>query len=116
MSDISDSFAFQPSEPPGPPTITSSGDDIQATSLTVRWTAPANNGGRAVTGYRVRVLRGITVVKNEIRGVIDELDVGNLTIRTNYALEVYAMNVAGEGTPGTKNISTKYEGMRHFAL
>ena len=116
MSDVSDSFAFQPSEPPGSPNITSSGDDIQATSLTVRWTAPANNGGRAVTGYRVRVLRGITVVKNEIRGVIDELDVGNLTIRTNYALEVYAMNVAGEGTPGTKNISTKYEGMRHFAL
>ena len=82
----------------------------------MRWTAPANNGGRPVTGYRVRVLQGLTVVKNEIRGVINELDVGKLTIRTNYTLEVYAMNVAGEGSPGTKNVTTKYEGMRQCSL
>ena len=116
MSDISDSFAFQPSEPPGPPTITSSGNDIQATSLTVRWTAPAKNGGRPVTGYRVRVLQGSDVVKNVSRGDIGELVIGTLDVNTTYTLEVYARNVAGEGPSGTKTVTTKYEGTGQCTL
>ena len=116
VSDISDYFAFQPSEPPGPPNITSSGDDIQATSLTVRWTAPANDGGRAVTGYRVRVLQASDVVKNVSCGDIRELVIGTLDVNTTYTLEVYARNVAGEGPPGTKTVTTKYEGTGQCTL
>ena len=114
---FNDSFAFQPSEPPGSPTITSSDDDIQATSLTVRWTAPADDGGRAVTGYRVRVLRGSTVVKNEILDADErKLAIGALQVNTTYTLEVYAKNVAGEGSAGTKTVKTKYEGVRQCSL
>ena len=102
---------FVYSDKPGPPTITSSGDDIQATSLTVRWTAPVNNGGRPVTDYRVRVLQESKVVKNKVVGNVKELGVGELDVSTNYTLEVYAKNVAGEGPRGTKNVTTKYEGM-----
>ena len=77
----------------------------------MRWTAPANNGGRPVTGYRVRVLQGSTVVKNEVVGNVKELGVGELDVSTNYTLEVYAKNVAGQGPPGRKNVTTNYEGM-----
>ena len=111
---ILNSLSFQSSEPPGPPTITSSGDDIQATSLTVRWTAPANNGGRAVTGYRVIVLQGSTVVKNKIRDAeVRKLAIGALQVNTTYTLEIYARNDAGEGLPGIKTVTTKYEGTRN---
>ena len=80
----------------------------------MRWTAPANNGGRPVTGYRVRVLQGHTVVKGITIGDVRKLDLGELKIGTKYILEVYARNVAGEGAPGTKTVTTKYQGMRSY--
>ena len=81
----------------------------------MRWTAPAEDGGRpAVTGYRVRVLQGSTVVKGITIGDVRKLDLGELKIGTKYILEVYARNVAGEGAPGTKTVTTKYQGMRSY--
>ena len=62
------------------------------------------------------MLQGSTVVKNEVVGNVKELGVGELDVSTNYTLEVYAKNVAGEGSPGTKNVTTKYEGMRQCSL
>ena len=83
----------------------------------MRWTAPANNGGRAVTGYRVRVLQGSTVVKNKtLDAEVRKLAIGALQVNTTYTLEIYARNVAGEGLPGTKTVTTKYEGMRQCSL
>ena len=80
----------------------------------MRWTAPADDGGRPVTGYRVRVLRGFTVVKGKTLGDVRTLDLGELKIGTKYILEVYARNVAGEGAPGTKTVTTKDQGMRSY--
>ena len=76
----------------------------------MRWTAPANDGGLPVTGYRVRVLQGSKVVKNEEAGDVKELGIGELKLSTDYTLEVYAKNLAGEGSPGRKNVTTKYQG------
>jgi len=45
---------------PGSPVIISSATDIQATSLTVKWTAPTDDGGSSITAYRVVILKGST--------------------------------------------------------
>ena len=83
----------------------------------MRWTAPANNGGRAVTGYRVRVLQGSDVVKDKtLDDEVRKLAIGTLQVNTTYILEIYARNDAGEGLPGTKTVTTKYEGMRQCSL
>ena len=82
----------------------------------MRWTAPADDGGRAVTGCRVRVLQDSTVVKGKTLGDVKTVDLGELKIGTKYILEVYARNVAGEGAPGTKTVTTKYQGTRQSTL
>ena len=99
--------------PPGRPSITLTELDIQATSLTVRWSAPARNGGRPVTDYRVvlRLQESGRVVKNVTVGLVLHTAVGGLVRSTRYRVEVSAMNVAGEGSPGKENITTKYEGI-----
>ena len=55
-------FFFLLSEKPGSPTIAQS--DIQATSLTVKWTVPADNGGSPITAYRVVILKDGANIKN----------------------------------------------------
>ena len=104
--------------PPGRPSITLTELDIQATSLTVRWSAPARNGGRPVTGYRVviRLFASDQVVKDVTVGLVLHTAVGGLVRSTHYRVEVSAINVAGEGSPGTKNIMTKYEGIHEGLL
>ena len=99
--------------PPGRPSITLTEQDIQATSLTFRWSAPPGDGGRPVTGYRVvlRLQESGLVVKNVIVGLVLHTAVGGLVRSTRYRVEVSAINVAGEGSPGTENITTKYEGI-----
>ena len=80
----------------------------------MRWIAPADDGGRPVTGYRVRVLQGPTVAKGKTLGDVRKLDLGELKLGTKYILEVYGRNVAGEGAPGTKTVTTKDQGMRSY--
>ena len=100
--------------PPGRPIITLTKQDIQATSLTVRWSAPAGDGGRPVTEYRVvlRLQESGRVVKNVTVGLGLRTAVGGLVRSTRYRVEVSAVNVAGAGSPGTEDVTTKYEGIR----
>ena len=49
---------------PGSPFIISSATNIQATSLTVIWSAPVDDGGSPITAYRVVMLKGSTEIKN----------------------------------------------------
>ena len=99
--------------PPGRPSITLTDRDIEATSLTVRWSAPAGNGGRPVTRYKVVIslLESGRVVKNVIVGLVLHTDVRGLLMSTRYRVEVSAVNVAGAGSPGTEDVTTKYEGI-----
>ncbi|KAL9966768.1 hypothetical protein ACROYT_G024888 [Oculina patagonica] len=96
---------------PGSPTITLS--DIQATSLTVKWTAPADDGGSPITAYRVVILKGDTEIKNE--NVTDpgttSLSVGGLERDTKYTVKVFTRNAVFEGPAGEEALKTKYEGV-----
>ena len=99
-------------EEPGSPVIISSGTDIQATSLTVKWTAPADNGGSPITAYRVVILKGGTEIKNVniTDPGITSLSVGNLERDTEYNVKVFARNAVFEGALGQKTIRTKTTG------
>ena len=100
------------SEAPGSPSITSTAADIQASSLTVRWTLPADDGGSPITAYRVVVLQGVTEERNE--NVTDPTarskEIGGLKKTTSYTVMVYARNYVFEGNASQKIINTKYEG------
>lgn len=84
---------------PGAPTIgTATRGDASAT---VRWTAPANNGGSPITGYDVRVVNSATSAQvGALRPApagATSLVVTGLTNGTAYRFQVSARNVAGSG-------------------
>ena len=99
------------SEAPGSPTVTV---DIEATSITVRWTKPANDGGSPITAYGALILRGNTEIQNW--NITDftamQLDIGGLTKSTNYTIKLFARNYVFEGKATERKIQTKYEGMK----
>ena len=105
-----DLFCF-PSEAPGSPTFTV---DIEATSITVNWTKPADDGGSPITGYRVLILRGNMEIEN--KNITDltamQLVTGGLTKSTNYTIKLFARNYVFEGNAAERKIQTKYEGMK----
>ena len=99
-------------EEPASPVIISSATDIQATSLTVKWTAPTVDGGSPITAYRVVILKGSTEIKNVniTDPGITSLSVGDLERNTEYNVKVFARNAVFEGAPVQKTIRTKVIG------
>ena len=69
-------------------------------SATVRWTAPPDNGGAAITGYEVRVVNAtgtqVGAPPAGRRGATS-LVVTGLTNGTAYRFQVSASNAAGTG-------------------
>ncbi|KAL9964766.1 hypothetical protein ACROYT_G028450 [Oculina patagonica] len=102
---------------PGSPAVISSASDIQATSLTVKWTAPADDGGSPITAYRVVILKGDTEIKNE--NVTDpgttSLSVGGLERDTEYSVKVFTRNAVFESADAQKIIRTKTKGIPETA-
>ncbi len=68
-------------------------------SVTVRWTAPANTGGSAITGYTVRRYVGTsTVASSPITvGNVTSTVITGLTNGTSYRFDVAAINAVGTG-------------------
>ena len=107
-----DFFLLIPLEEPGSPVIISSATDIQATSLTVKWIVPVDDGGSPITAYRVVILKGSTDIKNvDITDPgITSLSVGDLERNTKYNVRVFARNAVFEGAPGQETLRTKIIG------
>ena len=105
-----DLFCF-PSEAPGSPTVKV---ETKATSLTISWTKPADEGGSPITAYRVLILRGNTTIEN--KNITDmsvkHQGVGSLNKSTNYTIKLFARNYVFEGKATERKIQTKYEGMK----
>ena len=71
-----------------------------ATQLTASWTAPANNGGSALTDYVVEYSSdgGSTfTIANDGVGTSTSSTIGSLSAGTSYLVRVRAKNVVGEG-------------------
>ena len=87
--------------------------------MTLAWTAPADNGGSAITKYQYRHEAGTTVTDtvtwNDVLDGSDSDDdagnetvvvVGSLTNSTEYAFEVRAVNVVGGGAKAGPETAT----------
>ena len=68
------------------------------TAVALRWTAPADNGGTALTGYAVQVRSGTAVVKTvTLTGTATTTTVTGLTNGRSYTFAVAARNANGTG-------------------
>ena len=101
-----------PLDEPGSPVIIFSATGVQATSLTVKWTAPADDGGSPITAYRVVIQKGGFEIKNFniTDPLIISLSVGDLERDTGYNVKVFARNIVFEGAAAQKTIRTKTNG------
>ena len=105
-------FLWYYEEKPGKASINSSESVIQATSITIRWTAPADDGGSPITGYRLILQKGETEIeKDEITDPgTTSYSFRGLEKNTNYTLKLFSRNFVFEGDPTVWNIKTKFEG------
>jgi predicted phage tail protein len=67
-------------------------------SITLTWTAPANNGGSAITGYKIYWDAANPPVLNQMESgsTVLSVEVTGLTAGTTYYVTVTAINAAGE--------------------
>jgi predicted phage tail protein len=93
------SNAVTPAAPTAPGVPTMGNATAGSTNAIVRWTAPASNGGSAITRYEVQVLNGAT---NAPVGALrtaaanaTQLTVTGLTNGTAYRFRVRAVNTIG---------------------
>ena len=107
-----DPFLWHYVEKPGKASIKSSESLIQATLITIRWTAPADDGGSPITGYRMILQKGETEIEKD-----DITDPGTtsysfrgLEKNTNYTVKLFSRNFVFEGDPSVWKISTLFEG------
>ena len=78
---------------PGPPTITAAFYDPGDGGTNVQWTAPASDGGAAITGYRVYFDDEYVTPDTIVDSRRYQFE-GNFT---GYSVEVSAVNAVGEG-------------------
>jgi hypothetical protein len=89
---------------PGAPTIGTPTAGVA--SATVNWTASSNNGGSAITGYRVRAFAGATLARTQtVTGNLASVAVTGLTNGTAYTFDVAATNAAGTGAASGRSLA-----------
>src|SRR5205085_1048850 len=90
-----------PAPPPPPATVPGAPTDVTAVagdaSATVSWTAPAADGGSAITGYAVTPYIGATAQATTAVGNVTSTLVSGLTNGTAYTFKVHAANGVGPG-------------------
>ena len=89
----SDDYAGTPYGKPSAPTLT--GLAAGACQITATWTAPDDDGGASVTGYRLEYDAGTTLTVSD--GTKTEAIITGLTAGTSYAVTVQARNSQAQG-------------------
>jgi len=78
---------------PGIPTVDARGHD----EIEISWTAPSDNGGAAITGYRVRWRSGQGSYTTSPTLTATSYTIPNLSPSTAYSIQVEAINSEGAG-------------------
>lgn len=91
---------------PDAPTVS----DITATSCTVQWTAPANDGGSPVTGYYIErqsnvTMRWVRINRAPVTDVTHQVD--DLNEGSEYIFRIVAENKKGESQPSLPSDTVK---------
>jgi hypothetical protein len=85
---------------PGAPTALSA--SAKSSGAVLSWTAPASNGGSAITAYRITPYVGATAqTATTTSSAATSVTVGNLTDGTAYTFKVAAINAIGTGAEST---------------
>ena len=97
-------------DPPGAPDVS----PHDSTSLSVSWTAPASDGGSAVTGYKVQWKEAADswdtpADVSEAAATGTSHTITGLTGGTEYSVRVLAINDIGEGLPSDDGSGTPRE-------
>ena len=105
-------FLWHYIEKPGKASIKSSESLIQATLITIRWTAPADDGGSPIIGYRMILQKGETEIEkyNITDPETTSYSFRGLEKNTNYTVKLFSRNFVFEGDPSVWKISTLFEG------
>jgi serine protease AprX len=99
--------AATPRTVPGAPTLTAA--TAGSAQVTLAWSAPASDGGAAVTGYRV--YRGTTSGTKTLLtalGAVTTYTDTSVVNGTTYFYEVSAVNTAGEGARSNERSATPF--------
>ena len=106
-----DPFLWHYEEKPGKASIKSE-SVIQATFVIIRWTAPADDGGSPIIGYRMILQKGETEIEKD--NITDpgttSYSFRGLEKNTNYTVKLFSRNFVFEGDPTVRTIKTKFEG------
>jgi hypothetical protein len=98
------SNAVTPTNPTVPGAPTSVTATAGPASATVNWTAPSNNGGGAITGYKITPYKaGVAQTAVSAEASATSFNVTGLTVGTSYIFTVAATNVAGTGTASSQS-------------
>ena len=105
-------FLWHYKEKPGKASIKSSESVIQATFITIRWTAPADDGGSPITGYQLLLQKGETELEKDAITNPGKTSYSfrGLEKNTNYTVKLFSRNFVFEGDPTVRRIKTKLEG------
>ncbi|XP_066024543.1 neural cell adhesion molecule 1-like isoform X2 [Pocillopora verrucosa] len=97
---------------PGKASINLSESVFQATVITIRWTAPADDGGSPVIGYRLILQKdGTEIEKDNITDSgTTSYSFRGLETNTNYTVKLFSRNFVFEGDPTVRRIRTIFEG------
>lgn len=89
---------------PNPPTSVSAVRDNKA--AIVSWTAPTNNGGSPITGYKVTfVSGGVTAFSTVVASTATSAPAVGLLNGTTYTVSIFALNNYGASTAGTTTVT-----------
>src|SRR5579875_705879 len=97
--------AVTPEPPSAPQQVTATAN---GTTVTVRWAAPASDGGTPLTGYQVTSTPASTTTT--VPASSTSATITGLVPNTTYTFSLLAQNAAGTSQPGTSNPVTPTNG------
>ena len=104
----------QATVPSAPRGVGVSADD---SSVSVSWSAPSDDGGAAVTGYRVDLFRGSSRVgRQDVSGSTTSVSFSGLDADTAYEVRVSARNSEGRGPVANADVRTDQRSEQRTSL